>query len=206
MSKREVTLPPNTSIGWRGTSNTWSTVAYSRLLAISPDGKRLVMTVKEGARTSLYFKDASDFSPRKVPGTDDATGGFFSPDGQWVGFLAEQAIHKVRLPGGAPQRICGINSTAFDATWLSSGIIVYSSDHGLWSVSAESGDPKQLTTVKIDDGERGHHFPHAIPGTRFVVFTLATDSGQHAALLSLDDKTWTIIKRDATDARYVVGG
>ncbi len=204
--KSVLTLPPGTDINWRGTKDTWSKMGYSQLLAISRDGRRLILTVQEGQRTSLYLKDDDDFVPRKVPGTEGARGPFLSPDGLWVGFLTEEKLQKVRLPGGTPKPICEFNSTAFDATWLDDGTIVYSTDLGLWRVSGREGKSRPLTSIDIDSGIRGHHFPHVIVGTQLIIFTVMTDTGQHAALLSLDDNSWKILKQYATDARYVASG
>ena len=206
VKKSVLTLPPDTSIKWRGTQDSWGNVGYSHLLAISRDGRRLIQTVQEGQHTSLYLKDEEDFIASKVPGTEGARGAFFSPDGLWVGFVTENVMQKVRLPGGTAQPICEVNSTAFDATWLDDGTIIYSSDHGLRRVSAEGGKPQPLTFIDFDAGVRGHNAPHVIDGTQWVLFTVATDTGRHAALLSLDDGTWKIIKQHATDARYVGGG
>ncbi len=205
IKKSVLTVPPNKSINWRGAQDSWSTVGFSQLLAISRDGRRLILTVQEGRRTSLYLKDEEDFVPSKVTGTDDARGAFFSADGLWVGFLVENLMQKVRLPGGTAQPICEVNSSAFDATWLDDGTIIYSSDHGLRRVSSDGVELQTLTTIDINAGVWGHHFPHVIVGTRSIIFTLTTDTGQHAALLSLDDSSWRILKRHATDARYVEG-
>ncbi len=209
IKKSVLTVPPGTSINWRGAQDTWSTVGFSQLLAISRDGRRLIQTVQEGERTSLYLKDDGDFVSSKVPGTEDSRGVFFSADGLWVGFLTESHLQKVRLPGGTPQPICEVDSAAFDATWLDDGTIIYSMDHGLRRVSSDGGESQVsqvLTTLDIDAGVWGHHFPHVIAGTRSLIFTVTSDTGQHAALLSLDDSSWKIIKRHATDARYVEGG
>ncbi len=161
----QISLGQDTSIGWSDTASTWSKVGYSRLLAISRDGRRIIQTVRQGTRASLYIKDGDAFTLREVEGTDDARGPFFSPDGNWIGFDADGVMQKVRLPaGGTPQTICPVNSTAFDATWLPNDFIIYSTDRGLYRVAAAGGEPEQLTTLDIDGGERGHHFPNALPG------------------------------------------
>ena len=94
----------------------------------------------------------------------------------------------MRLPGGVPQPICVVNTPAFDATWLDDDSILFSTDLGLRRISADGGEIEELTRVDIAGGERGHHFPHIIPNTDTVVFTLVDESGQHAALISLADK------------------
>ncbi len=204
--KSVITLHPGAHINWRGTKDTWSKMGYSQLLELSRDGRRIIFTVQEDQRTSLYLKDDDEFLPRMVQGTDGARGPFLSPDGLWIGFLTEKSLYKVRLPGGAPQPVCEFNSTAFDATWLDDGTIVFSTDLGLRSVSSDGGPVKSLTSIDVDNGIRGHHFPHIIAGTRLVTFTVAAEDGQHAAVLSLDDGTWDIVKQHASDARYVSSG
>ena len=206
IKKSVLTFPPNTSIKWRGTQDSWGKVGYSHLLAVSRDGRRIIQTVQEGQLTSLYLKDDEDLIASTVRGTEGARGAFFSPDGLWVGFVKENHLRKVRLPGGTPQPICDVNSTAFDATWLDDDTIIYSTDHGLRRVSADGGEPEPLTSIDFDTGVKGHNTPRAIDGTQWIIFTATTDTGRHAALLSLNDNTWTIIKQRATDARYVGGG
>ena len=39
---------------------------------------------------------------RPIPGTQDAVAPFFSPDGEWVAFLANNVLSKVSLRGGQP--------------------------------------------------------------------------------------------------------
>ncbi len=199
----EITLPADTSFGWSDMTDTWSKVGYSRLLAISRDGRRMIQAVRHGGRSTLVLKDGAAFTWREVAGTENARGPFFSPDGQWIGFIAGGVLKKVRMPGGgAPQPICAVNSTAFDATWLPGDVIIFSTDRGLYRVSASAGEAEQLTTLDIDAGERGHHFPHALPGNRLILFTLASNSDMLTAVLSLDDGSWKVVKQDAADARY----
>jgi Tol biopolymer transport system component len=143
---------------------------------------------------------------RKVNGTEDARGPFFSPDGNWVAFSTEGGLQKVRLPeGGNPVPICQVKSAAFDGTWLENGYMVFSTDRGLFQVPESGGEPEQLTTLNMDDGETGHHFPHALSDDS-ILFTLVSDSGRHAAVFSFDDETWKILVRNASDARFDPAG
>jgi serine/threonine protein kinase len=207
VTKSVLTLPPDSQVNWRGTKDTWSKMGYSQLLAVSRNGRRVILVAQHEGRTSLYLKDRAQYAPRRVISTEGARGPFFSPDGLWVGFLTEHDMQKVRLPGGAPQTICELNSTAFDATWLDDGTIVYSTDLGLWRVSDNGGQPpERLTSIDVDAGIRGHLFPNFVVGTQFVLFTVVNDTGQHAALLSLEDREWSILKQDAADARFVAPG
>ena len=43
---------------------------------------------------------------RPIAGTDGALHPFFSPDGQWVGFLTDNQVKKVPVQGGSPKTLC----------------------------------------------------------------------------------------------------
>ena len=137
MTLSVITCPRDTSINWRGTKDTWSKIGFSQLVAVSRDGRRIVYTRQSGGETSLYLKTETDYAPRAMPGTEGARGAFFSPDGNWIGFMVESKVWKVRLPDGAPQLVCPVNSAAFDATWLDDETIVFST--GPWPAS-DSGE------------------------------------------------------------------
>src|SRR5260370_31319830 len=68
-----------------------------------------------------------EFEGTPVPGTEDASMPFFSPDGQWVGLVTPSAIEKVPVEGGAVVKLAP--SVAFGvagATWGTDGFIYFS--------------------------------------------------------------------------------
>ena len=205
IERSELVLGPEGHINWFGTNDTWGKIGYSQLIAMSRDGRVIVFTVQDSESTSLFMKRAEDFGAREIGGSAGGRGAFLSPNGEWVGFLAENDLFKVRLPGGARSPICEINSSAFGATWLDDDSIVFSSDTGLWRVPSTGGSPERLTSIDTEAGVRGHLNPHAIPGAELILFTVATDTGLHAAVLSLEDSHWQIIKRNTAHARSVDG-
>jgi serine/threonine-protein kinase len=140
-----------------------------------------------------------------VPGTVNARAPFFSPDGKWLGFLANGTIQKVALTGGSPQKLCDVGRpVSFDASWSPDGkIIVFATDDGLWSVSAEGGVPEQLTRPDPERGEVGHHSPRITADGRGVLFTISVTPETHLALLSLQTGTWEVIVRDASQGLQV---
>jgi eukaryotic-like serine/threonine-protein kinase len=75
----------------------------------------------------LYLRRIDEFDGTPVPGTEDASMPFFSPDGQWVGFVTSSAITKVPVEGGAVVKLA--SSVAFGvagATWGTDGYIYWS--------------------------------------------------------------------------------
>src|SRR3954462_8596741 len=57
-------------------------------VAISPDGTRLVYVGRRGSAQQLFTRAVSELEVTAIPGTENAAGPFFSPDGNWIGFGA----------------------------------------------------------------------------------------------------------------------
>ena len=83
-------------------------IAEEPSIAVSPDGRLVVFVAGRGSATQLYRRSASAFESVPIAGTEGGIGPFFSPDGSWLGFLANGKVQRVQLPGGTPQ-------TLFDA-------------------------------------------------------------------------------------------
>jgi serine/threonine-protein kinase len=141
--------------------------------ALSPDGRALAFSAVANGRQQLLIRRLDALEAVARPGTDDAHSPFFSPDGQWVGFFASGALHKVAVGGTSPPtEICKIPDL-FGASWGPDGNIVYALESGgLWRVSADGGAPQQLTTPQRENNEYSHRLPHVLPGGNAVVFTV----------------------------------
>ena len=70
-------------------------------LAISPDGQRLVFVGLQGESRQLYQRLLSQFEWQPIAGTEGAEEPFFSPDGEWIAFFADDKLKKVSLAGMA---------------------------------------------------------------------------------------------------------
>ena len=55
---------------------------------ISPDGSQLAYVGVQSGVRRLFIRRLDQFDAVPVVGTDGASEAFFSPDGQWVGFVA----------------------------------------------------------------------------------------------------------------------
>ncbi len=175
---------------------------YSRTVAISRDGSLVAFCVQgEEDRSELFLKSGSP-EPHALPGTANARGPFFSPDGAWLGYYGndDNSLYKVALAGGAPQKLSVIERTlSFDATWAPDGdTIVFATDDGLWRVSAEGGPIEQLTAPDGQRGEVGHHFPRFTADGRSVLFTVSATLDTHLAVLELATGSWETIISNAS--------
>jgi serine/threonine-protein kinase len=181
-------------------------------LAVSPDGSSVVAAVDAGSGRQLFLRsfDQSAFVP--LEGTRNAGLPFFSPDGQWIGFVADGKLKKMKVNGGAPVTICDA-PRARGATWGPDDTIVFapvSTGGGLSRVSANGGEVTQVTTVDFAHGERSHRWPHFLPDGKRVMFSLedwGADYGRKSvAVVDLETKKRTTIMKGASDGRVVPRG
>ena len=79
-----------------------------RAVALSPDGTQLAYVASDSAGTRrLYMRAMDALVGRPLAGTEGASGPFFSPDGQWIGFFAAEKLKKVQISGGTAQTLGG---------------------------------------------------------------------------------------------------
>ena len=64
-------------------------------IALSPDGRTLVYAGMRDGVQQLFVRTREQMAVRPLPGTEEATHPFFSPDGAWVGFFTNDSLKKV---------------------------------------------------------------------------------------------------------------
>ena len=178
-------------------------------VALSPDGKTLVFGAIWGGRQQLYARAMDQLSAIPISGTSGGSSPFFSPDGQWVGFVADGELRKVPLSGGPAVTLCKA-AALFGASWGDDGTIVFATlrNEGLWRVSAAGGTPVALTTLQ--PGEYSHRLPHMLPGGHAVIFTISKGAqlwdDTQIVVRSLDTGKQTVLVTGGSDGRYVSTG
>ena len=184
-------------------------------VALSPDGRRLVYGAEGPEGVQLFVREMGRFESTPIPETVGATGPFFSPDGQWVGYTDsdEAKLKKVPLQGGAPVTICDSQSAGKGADWGADDVIVFTPSYngGLFRVSAAGGTPQALTTPDIDAGEKTHRFPEVLPGAGAVLFMIgrydvASWDDARIAVIDLETGEQKILIEGGFSPRYVPTG
>src|SRR5262249_5935177 len=74
-------------------------------VAMSPDGTRIAFVAKAGLGTSadeqanseLFIRGIDEWHAVPLPGTKGAVNPFFSPDGQWLGFVSRMPSQKTQI-------------------------------------------------------------------------------------------------------------
>jgi len=161
-------------------------------IAISPDGTRLVYSSGQStASVQLYVRAMDGLEARAIPGTENATDPFFSPDGQWIGFSAGGKLKKVSLNGGPTVSLADVAGGAgsFGASWSSHGTIAFAPRpaNPVQEVSDAGGNIQPLT--RFEKGDSGHFLPEFLPGDTGLLFDISTGTGLTAKVLVQSLKT-----------------
>src|SRR5262249_53955721 len=77
-------------------------------LDLSPDGRYLAYVAQASGQQAIYLRPIDEFEAKPVPGTENGVAPFFSPEGDWLGFIADGKLKKVPLRGGPPLAICDV--------------------------------------------------------------------------------------------------
>ena len=178
-------------------------------VAFAPDGASVVYLGLVNGRSQLHLRRLSDTQSTAIAGTEDASGPFFSPDGQWVGFFARSQLLKAPVGGGRPTVIAEIESFG-GASWGDDGRIVVGTqqESGLFRVAATGGPLEPLTVPTTEDVGNDHRWPQVLPGGRGVIFTVGTGPEETARIVVLDSRSGARkeLLRGSASARYVPTG
>jgi Tol biopolymer transport system component/tRNA A-37 threonylcarbamoyl transferase component Bud32 len=188
-----VLLPPGVTVT-RGPGRLMS-------LALSPDGRTLVVAGTDGNTERLYVRtlDRPEFSP--LAGTEGGTSPFFSHDGAWVGFFADRRLKRVPVAGGAALDIAAAPGFPAGASWAKDDRIVFAGYQApLQVVDARGGTPEDV--MPLAPGVLDHLFPEVLPDGRTVLFT--EGSWTHAFDMVSKRRTDRIIQ--GIGARYSPDG
>ena len=174
-----------------------------RDIAISPDGSKVVYSVTGGDPFQLFVRSLDALTAMPLQGLDTLVyAPFVSPDGAWVGFysLGETSLKKVSILGGPPVTICNIGANILGADWAEDDTIIFGTDlpSGLWRVSANGGEPEELSTPDAEQGVN-HGWPHVLPGGRAVLFTVLAGGAIETAQIAL-------LNLETGDQRVLVSG
>jgi serine/threonine protein kinase/WD40 repeat protein len=137
-------------------------------IILSSDGTRIAYI----SRNHLFTRKLDQLSATDLPITTGATSPFFSPDAQWIGFVAGGKLRKVSVEGGAEIVLCDAASSYTGADWGEDGNIIASLrvSGGLSRVPSAGGAPTPLSEIAGE--ERTHRWPQILPGGKAILFTV----------------------------------
>jgi serine/threonine-protein kinase len=156
-----------------GASGALDGITFAVEAALSPDGSSLVFRSPLTGPGQLYIKRRDEVVARPLAGTEGGSGPFFSPDGAWIGFVAQGQLRRIPTTGGASLKLAdGIDPTFNRGAWLEDGSIVHYdlTGHTLRLLRAGDATSKVIVAPEMLGG-RYPWLPSPLPSSRGVLFT-----------------------------------
>ena len=172
-------------------------------IILSSDGTRVAYL----SGNHLFTRRLDQPSATELAITAGATSPFFSPDGQWIGFVAGGKLRKISVEGGAEISLCDTAASYTGADWGEDGNIIASLrvSGGLSRVPSTGGTPTPVT--ELEGEERTHRWPQVLPGAKAILFTAenATVGFDDAKIevITLADHRRKTVQRGGTYGRYL---
>lgn len=141
-------------------------------LALSPDGRTLAVAGRHEGRNHLWLQPVAGGAARVLPGTADAVYPFWSPDGQKLGFFAEDEIRIIDTRSGEVTTLLTGMGFPAGGSWGKNGTILFST-HGryiIWQVAETGG---VFTPAVTPDGPDQYALVHPFllpDGTNFLFY------------------------------------
>src|SRR5262249_42088522 len=174
--------------------------------AISPDGRHVAVAAAVNGKRQLWLRALDAPQAQPMPGTEDATYPFWSPDSRFIGFFAQGRLKKIAASGGPAQSLCDAPNGR-GGSWNRDDVIVFSPTGGntaIQRVLAGGGGPADVTRT---NGGGVFRFPVFLPDGRhflyLVTFQSVEQNGVH--LSSLDGKEDRRVLEDRSSVVFSAG-
>jgi len=158
---------------------------------LSPDARRVVFAGFQGGKRLLFLRERGAHEANPLPGSDGGSNPVFSPDGEWIAFLANEKLKKIPVGGGGATVLADAPSALGGLAWPDARRILYSPTPGvgIWEVSPAGGETKKLTEPDVSEGEASHVWPFMVPGTNLLLYAAeieAADTFDAARIYAFD--------------------
>ena len=177
---------------------------WATSVAISPNGQYIAYS---SLGSGLQIQDLGQYQPRALEGTEGGLVPFWSPDSDFLGFVAGGELRKISVQGGPAIRLCELPETGLNgATWSPDGEwIVFGSGPPatLYEVPAGGGTPNLLVLPNEPEGLLGGpkgaiRQPHFLPpeaGPRVLLSAVESSDGHTLMVQDLDTGRREILGR-----------
>ena len=180
-------------------------------VVISPDGSAVVYSAYgEDRKVQLYLRRLGSFESTPIAGTEGAESPFFSPNGEWLGFVSEYKLKKVSLRGGSAVVVTE-GAGPLGGWWADDDSIYFvkTFSSGIYAVPAGGGQPRQVTQTGSTPDDRAHLWPSTLPGGTGLIFTVWNGRSFNEARiegLSFGSGKRKVLIEGGTGARYLSSG
>jgi len=182
-------------------------------IAFSPDGKTVIFSGRRGAVTQLYKRELDQPAASAMSGTEGGIEPFFSPDGRWVGFWADDKLKKIARSGGPAVVICSAPAAPgtvglWGGSWGPADTIVFArtTDGVLKQVSHDGGTTEVL--LKPSSRDDDYMTPELLGDGKTLLFTIATtiEDESKTVVRRLDTGIQRVLLKGGSDVRFVSTG
>jgi serine/threonine protein kinase/Tol biopolymer transport system component len=178
--------------------------------AISPDGRRVVLHVRDSSgRSQLWVQSLDSFTAYALAGTEGAGLSFWSPDSRHVGFFADKKLKTIDIIGGTPQTLSDALGP-MGGTWNQDGIILFGRKDSdcLYRISASGGPATAATKLDESLQETLHGSPSFLPDGKHFLFESRTLRHEGGLIFvgSLDSNDKKQLLTEGSNAKYAPPG
>jgi Tol biopolymer transport system component len=165
----------------------WSETGFP---VISPDGSHIVFsgTNPKEKKTLLFIRALDSTGAQALPGTDDASGPFWSPDSSQIAFFAEGKLKRVAAAGGPPQALCDtIPGLLYGrGVWNAHGVILFTPGGALagplFQVSEHGGEARVARQLDSAREETSHGPPQFLRDGKQTLFQVRSSRAENSGI------------------------
>ncbi len=182
-------------------------------IAVSPDGQQLVFAASErDGKPWLWLQRFDSLAARRLEGTEDAGGPFWSPDSRAIGFSAGNQLKSIAVSGGPPQILGETKSPSYSfagGDWSPTDDIVFGQYYqALFRLPRSGGAPVPVTELDRLRGDTYHCCPAFLPDGRHFLYFVSAASPERTGIYlgSLDSKASTFLLPSTGKAAFAAPG
>ncbi|HLG57991.1 MAG TPA: protein kinase [Vicinamibacterales bacterium] len=144
-------------------------------IAVSPDGRFVAGRARTDAgEQALWVRALDTLDSRILPGTEEASAFFWSPDNRSLAFVSNGKLRRIDVAGGPATVLCDLPLAlplALGGAWSAAGVIVLGSTSGLQQVASTGGTLTAALALAPD--EALHSLPVFFPDGEHFLFVAA---------------------------------
>ncbi|NOT33004.1 MAG: protein kinase, partial [Candidatus Eisenbacteria bacterium] len=173
---------------------------------VSADGRAIAFSALDTLnRTMIWVRPLSALTANPLPGTEGARSPFWSPDGKFLGFIANGKLKKIAVNGGPATVICDAPSGA-DGTWGKNGDILFDGG-GLDPILRVRASGGIAAAAIRGDSTQQVGWPAFLPDGRHFFYTNIRFNSQPELMLgTLGDSTGEALGITASRVEYSPDG